>query len=183
MEDDCDVFHPPSDGRSAELWESCRCALTYTVVGNSDRRDAKRASGTNMRPTIISSAGEVLGRRLPVPRGVEVLPLQAHFDDRGRFTEIYRDEWRLGPRPVQWSMVRSAANVLRGVHVHALHVDYLTVAYGELILGLRDLRPSSPSHGLSVLLTLSAEDPHLVVIPVGVAHGFYFPGPLATSTV
>jgi len=174
-EDDCDIFHPPSDDRLAELWESRAGALTQAAVGNSDRLDAKRASGTNMRPT--SSAGEVLTRQLPVPRGVEVLPLQAHFDDRGRFTEIYRDEWRLGPRPVQWSMVRSAANVLRGVHVHALHVDYLTMAHGELVLGLRDLRPSSPSHGLSVLLTLSAEDPHLVVIPVGVAHGFYFPKP------
>src|SRR6478672_9765909 len=90
--------------------------------------------GPSMRPVSIASAGEVRSRRLPVPRGVEVLPLQAHFDDRGRFTEIYRDEWRLGPRPVQWSMVRSAANVLRGVHVHARHVDYLTMAYGELVL-------------------------------------------------
>lgn len=130
-----------------------------------------------MRSTLIASAGEIRARPLTVPLGVRVLPLQAHFDQRGRFTEIYRDEWLLGPRPVQWSMVRSAANVLRGVHVHARHVDYLTMAYGELVLGLRDLRALSPSHGLSVLLTLSAEDPHLVVIPVGVAHGFYFPKP------
>jgi dTDP-4-dehydrorhamnose 3,5-epimerase len=123
----------------------------------------------------IPSASEI--RRRGLPHGVQLLPLRSHGDTRGLFTEIYRDAWNLGPRPVQWNMVRSEANVLRGVHVHTRHADLLTVADGELILGLRDLRPASPSHGMSVMLRISTEDLHMAVIPVGVAHGFYFPRP------
>jgi dTDP-4-dehydrorhamnose 3,5-epimerase len=48
---------------------------------------------------------------------------------------------------------------------------------GEMVLYLHDLRPASPTHRLSVLLRLQAEDLHLAVVPVGVAHGFYFPEP------
>jgi dTDP-4-dehydrorhamnose 3,5-epimerase len=77
-------------------------------------------------------------------------------------------------------MVRSHANVFRGVHVHRKHVDYLTIAMGEMVLGLHDLRPASPTYRASSLLRLQADDPHLVVIPVGVAHGFYFPAPALT---
>ena len=130
-----------------------------------------------MPPQVIPSGGEIRRRQLPVPLGVQLLPLETHIDNRGTFSEIYREEWGLGARPVQWNMVRSAANVLRGVHVHTRHADLLTVAAGELILGLRDLRSFSPSYGLSVMLNLSADDAHLAVIPVGVAHGFFFPGP------
>jgi dTDP-4-dehydrorhamnose 3,5-epimerase len=126
---------------------------------------------------LIASPKDMRIQQLPMPEGVQMLPLRPHRDDRGTFTELYRDEWFSGPRPVQWNMVRSAANVLRGVHVHTRHVDFLTMAQGEMILGLRDLRPSSRTFGLSVLLRHSAEDPHMAVIPVGVAHGFYFPEP------
>ncbi len=73
--------------------------------------------------------------------------------------------------------MRSSANVLRGVHVHRRHHDYLMVAAGTLLLGLHDLRADSPTSGLSAQLTLSAEDPIAVTIPPGVCHGFYFPEP------
>jgi hypothetical protein len=64
--------------------------------------------------------------------------------------------------------------VLRGVHVHRLHTDYLVVLAGAMLLALHDIRPSSPSHGRSVLLPLDGTAPKAVVIPPGVAHGFYF---------
>ena len=40
----------------------------------------------------------------------------------------------------QWNMVRSRPNVLRGVHAHRQHIDYLTMVSGIMILGLQDLR-------------------------------------------
>jgi dTDP-4-dehydrorhamnose 3,5-epimerase len=103
--------------------------------------------------------------------------LTPHPDGRGTFVEMFRSEWVLGPEPVQWNMVRSAENVLRGVHLHTSHSDYITMAAGEMLLGLHDLRPNSPTLGLSTIVRLSADDPHLAVVPVGVAHGFYFPAP------
>ncbi|WGX96159.1 dTDP-4-dehydrorhamnose 3,5-epimerase family protein [Nocardioides sp. L-11A] len=109
--------------------------------------------------------------------GVRIVPLTAHADERGRFVEVFRDEWDTGLRPVQWNAVRSRAGVMRGVHVHVSHHDYLTVLAGTLVLGLHDLRPDSPSTGRSSMLTIDADAPVAVAIPPGVGHGFWFPEP------
>lgn len=101
-------------------------------------------------------------------------PLEAHADERGVFTELYRAEWEIGTTPLQWNAVRSDAGVLRGVHVHIRHDDYLTVSLGRAVVGLRDLRRDSPTEGLSALVELSGNEPASLVIPRGVAHGFYF---------
>lgn len=106
-----------------------------------------------------------------------VRALTTHVDDRGGFTELFRDEWATGVSPVQWNAVRSAAGVLRGVHCHPLHADALTVPAGRMRLGLSDLRRESPTSGLACVLELRAEAMALVTIPPGVAHGFYFPEP------
>ncbi|QCI63194.1 dTDP-4-dehydrorhamnose 3,5-epimerase family protein [Phreatobacter stygius] len=128
----------------------------------------------------ILTARSVLAEHLPVPDGVRIRSLRTHKDTRGDFTELFRDEWDLGPRPLQWNMTHSNANVLRGVHTHRWHTDYLAMAAGEMILGLHDIRPRSPTLGVSLLLRLQAEDLHVVAIPVGVAHGFYFAEPAIT---
>lgn len=109
-----------------------------------------------------------------LPAGTLVRELEAHGDERGVFTELYRLEWETGVRPVQWNAVRSEAGVLRGVHVHIRHDDYLTVPYGHAVVGLRDLRRGSPTEGLSALVELDGNRPAALVIPHGVLHGFYF---------
>lgn len=109
--------------------------------------------------------------------GVQIVPLGAHPDERGQFVEVFRDEWPLDLRPVQWNAVRSRAGVMRGVHVHPTHHDYLTVLAGTLVLGLHDLRPESPTAGRSAMLTIDAAAPVAAVIPPGVCHGFWFPEP------
>lgn len=112
-----------------------------------------------------------------LPAGVVVRPLESHVDDRGTFTELYRQEWATGVSPIQWNAVRSDGGVLRGVHVHMRHDDYLTVPYGRAAIGLRDLRRGSPTEGVSALVGLGGEDRAALVIPHGVAHGFYFSEP------
>jgi dTDP-4-dehydrorhamnose 3,5-epimerase len=112
-----------------------------------------------------------------LPAGVEHHRLQPHADARGTFTELFRDTWGLGVEPVQWNGVRSEANVLRGVHVHWRHADYLTVVAGQVAVGLHDLREGSPTEGRGALVSLAADEPSGLVIPPGVAHGFYFPEP------
>lgn len=110
-----------------------------------------------------------------LPEGVQLIDLAPHVDDRGVFVELFREEWIEGVRPIQWNAVRSKQGVLRGVHVHPRHTDYLTMAMGAMTLGLCDLRPESPTHRLALTLTVRAGDPKAVAIPPGVAHGFYFP--------
>lgn len=109
------------------------------------------------------------------PDGVRVFRLRRFEDERGNFTEIHRRAWDTGTDPVQWSLVNSRAGTLRGVHLHPLHVDYLTIVAGLADIGLADLRPDSPTHGLSCVIELDGDTPSSIVIPNGVAHGFLFP--------
>ncbi|MGH2958900.1 MAG: dTDP-4-dehydrorhamnose 3,5-epimerase family protein [Solirubrobacterales bacterium] len=111
---------------------------------------------------------------LRLPEGVELHELTAHVDERGVFTELFREEWGSAAEPVQWNAVRSNAGVLRGVHVHLVHDDYLTVVHGRMTLGLCDLRPGSSTYREALTLDLDAAAPKAVAIPHGVAHGFYF---------
>jgi dTDP-4-dehydrorhamnose 3,5-epimerase len=110
-----------------------------------------------------------------LPHGVRVYELTPHVDTRGSVTEIYREIWGLGYRPVQFNAMMSAAGVLRGVHLHIRHVDHLVLLAGRMVVGLHDMRASSPTARASCLFELDADEPRAVVIPVGVAHGFYFP--------
>ncbi len=110
-----------------------------------------------------------------LPQGVVVRDLAPKEDSRGVLAEIYREEWEQSFSAVQTNVVRSKANVLRGVHVHALHADHLVVAEGCMQLGLHDIRAGSPTHGASIILTLDGNLSQAVFIPPGVAHGFYFP--------
>ena len=112
-----------------------------------------------------------------LPPGVHVHPLTTHADERGAFTELFRDEWETGTRPVQWNAVSSADGVLRGVHVHVRHGDYLTVVAGCAHVGLHDLREDSPSSGTATMVELRADRMAAIVIPPGVAHGFLFTKP------
>ena len=63
------------------------------------------------------------------------------------------------------------------MHCHPLHADALIVVAGMMRLGLRDLRPGSPTEGAACTLDLDGDAMQLVTIPPGVAHGFYFPVP------
>lgn len=118
------------------------------------------------------SAAEPAAVRLPV--GVRVVPLTPHADDRGVFTEIHRANWGV-PTPVQWNVVHSRPGTLRGVHVHLRHWDYLVVVAGQCVFGLCDLRSGSATRRLATTITLGGEQPSALVLPPGVAHGFYFP--------
>lgn len=108
-------------------------------------------------------------------RDVAIYPLQPHADARGRFTEIFRESWETGSSKVQWNCVQSHPGVLRGVHVHAIHSDYLLVAAGKMILGLHDIRTTSPTFRQSEMIVCDAASPMAIAIPPGVCHGFYFP--------
>ncbi|HSM01053.1 MAG TPA: dTDP-4-dehydrorhamnose 3,5-epimerase family protein [Acidimicrobiia bacterium] len=109
--------------------------------------------------------------------GVDLRQLVMHPDQRGVFTEVFRREWGVGLDPVQWNVVRSEPGVLRGVHVHLRHADYLLVVEGLATIGLRDLRQGSPTQGRALTLDLDGKTMVALTIPVGVAHGFLFHSP------
>lgn len=112
-----------------------------------------------------------------LPHDLRLSPLAPHRDERGTFLELYRNEWQTGVDPIQWNAVDTNAGVLRGVHVHLRHDDYLIVIGGCATVGVRDLREGSPTEGAAACVELSGERPTAISIPHGVAHGFYFNRP------
>ena len=49
-----------------------------------------------------------------LPDGIRIIDLEMNSDSRGCLTELFREEWNIGTEVVQWSFIRSVANVLRG---------------------------------------------------------------------
>jgi dTDP-4-dehydrorhamnose 3,5-epimerase len=102
---------------------------------------------------------------------VRLIPLHSNPDDRGALTEVFRSEW-LGDRDfVQWNALRSAPNVMRGVHLHREHCDYLVVLEGHAEVWLRDVRADSASRDVVEHVELTGVEPCALVVPPGVAHG------------
>jgi len=112
-----------------------------------------------------------------VPEGVRIDKLETHADDRGALTEIFRCSWQPALELIQWNAVSSRPEVLRGVHLHVLHDDYLVLLQGRMLLGLHDLRPDSSTARCSALVELAPGAAQIAYVPRGVAHGFYFPEP------
>ncbi|MDO9175070.1 MAG: dTDP-4-dehydrorhamnose 3,5-epimerase family protein, partial [Actinomycetota bacterium] len=69
------------------------------------------------------------------------------------------------------------AGVVRGVHVHPVHDDFFVLISGRMFAGLVDLRPASATSRAAACVEIDAREPAALIIPHGVAHGFYFPEP------
>ncbi len=124
-----------------------------------------------MNTTTLLKSSQIAGSALDE---VKLVSLTEHKDDRGSFTEIFQDYWGTVLKPVQWSVVKSEANVFRGMHFHQRHDEYFCLLEGHCLLGLRDLRPGSPTQHQSALFELFGESPAALIFPKGMLHGWYF---------
>ena len=106
--------------------------------------------------------GEISGVRLTRP--------ERHEDERGWFMEILRED-ALGVRFVQANHSHSQQGVLRGLHFHARQADAWYLLSGRARVGLADLRERKDPPAAATV-DLSADDPAVLYIPPGVAHGF-----------
>jgi dTDP-4-dehydrorhamnose 3,5-epimerase len=107
--------------------------------------------------------------------GALLFSLQTHEDERGKLIEIFREAWHGMPSAVQWNCNYSQPGALRGIRGHLRHWDYIVVAAGMVLVGLKDLRPYSTTRNKAILFPLGPANPQALIIPPGVAHGFYFP--------
>ncbi|WP_080237899.1 dTDP-4-dehydrorhamnose 3,5-epimerase family protein [Spirosoma rigui] len=106
--------------------------------------------------------------------GVDLKVMNEERDQRGSFTETFATHWRAAIEPTQWSMVRSAAHVLRGLHIHQRHDEYFCLIDGHCLVGLYDVRPDSPTYQQHSLYELFGTDLKAVIFPTGLLHGWYF---------
>ena len=106
--------------------------------------------------------------------GVRLRSLEPHLDERGSFTEFFYSSWETGIDPTQWSLVRSRPGVLRGMHFHRRHDEAFLLIQGRACVGLRDVRPGSPTEHTSALFELDARELVLLSFPRGIVHGWQF---------
>lgn len=107
----------------------------------------------------------------------ELIKVKEHVDYRGSFSEIFQEYWGTCIKPVQWSLVKSKKKVFRGMHLHKRHDEYFSLITGHCFLGLKDIRPGSPTEGVFSLYELFEEDQAALAFPKGLLHGWYFSKP------
>lgn len=105
-------------------------------------------------------------------RDVIVKKLIRHPDDRGFFMEILRDDEELLKRFGQASMSKSYPGVIKAFHYHERQDDIWFFPMGNAQVVLFDLREESPTKGETNVFYLGEDNPQIVVIPTGVAHGY-----------
>lgn len=104
--------------------------------------------------------------------GVEIKPLVLHADDRGYFAELLRSDEPIYSGFGQASVTLTYPGVVKAWHYHEKQDDLWTCVSGSIRVGLYDMRKDSPTFGKTEELILGDYSPHLVKIPVGVAHGY-----------
>ena len=105
-------------------------------------------------------------------KDVIVKKLVRHYDDRGFFMEILRDDEELLKRFGQATMSKSYPGVIKAFHYHERQEDIWFFPVGNAQVVLYDLREDSPTKGETNIFYLGEDNPQIVVIPVGVAHGY-----------
>lgn len=99
-------------------------------------------------------------------------------DARGFFLESWEERkfaaGGIKAKFVQDNHSRSARNTLRGLHyqIQQPQGKLVRVVTGAVFDVAVDIRRSSPTFGRWVGVTLSAENHHMLWVPVGFAHGF-----------
>lgn len=103
---------------------------------------------------------------------VQYKKLVRHSDDRGFFMEILRDDEELLKRFGQASLSKSYPGVIKAFHYHEKQDDLWFFPVGNAQVVLHDLREESPSYGITTAYYMGEDNPSLLLIPQGVAHGY-----------
>ena len=103
---------------------------------------------------------------------VVVKKLVTHSDDRGYFREVLREDDHLLRRFGQTSFTKTYPGVVKAFHWHEDQDDIWYVADGMAQVVLYDRRPDSPTKGLTQVVYAGEDNPVIILIPAGIAHGY-----------
>ena len=105
--------------------------------------------------------------------GVCIKKLVKHCDDRGFFAELVRDdEPELLSKFGQASLSMSYPGVVKAFHYHEKQDDLWFFPTGNAQVVLHDLRKDSSTHKKTDVYYMGEENPIMLLIPKGVAHGY-----------
>jgi len=103
---------------------------------------------------------------------VVIKKLVTHSDDRGYFREMLRDDDQLLSRFGQTSVTKTYPGVIKAFHWHDKQDDIWYVVDGMARVVLYDIRPESPSFKETQVIYAGEDNPVVIYIPIGVAHGY-----------
>ena len=109
---------------------------------------------------------------MPRIEGVVVKKLVTHSDDRGYFREVVRADDGLLRQFGQSAVTKTYAGVIKAFHWHKDQDDLWYVVDGMARIVLYDRRPGSATHGATQVVYAGDDNPVVVLIPNGVAHGY-----------
>ncbi len=107
--------------------------------------------------------------------GLKILENTVFTDERGYFTETFRENWLPDVSFLQENESFSKKNVLRGLHYQTepyAQAKLVRCVMGEILDVAVDLRENSPTLGQYFKVKLSGENKKQFFIPRGFAHGF-----------
>ncbi len=103
---------------------------------------------------------------------VVIKKLATHCDDRGYFREVLREDDGLLRRFGQSSITRTYPGVIKAFHWHHRQDDLWYVVDGMARVVLYDRRSGSPTEGETQVIYAGEDNPVLILIPAGIAHGY-----------
>jgi dTDP-4-dehydrorhamnose 3,5-epimerase len=109
---------------------------------------------------------------MPAIHDVVIKKLVTHSDDRGYFREVVREDDQLLTHFGQSSITKTYPGVIKAFHWHHHQDDVWYVVDGMARVVLYDRRPDSPSHGVTQVVYAGEDNPVVIRIPIGVAHGY-----------
>lgn len=115
--------------------------------------------------------------------GVEIKRLVQHADDRGYLAELLRADEPIYRGFGQANVTLTYPGVVKAWHYHNQQDDLWVCVKGMIRAAMFDMREGSPTHGQTQEVYMGEQNPVLVRIPVGVAHGYKVVGDQAAVLI
>lgn len=90
----------------------------------------------------------------------------------GYLMEVLRSDENLLKKFGQTTFTVAYPGTIKAFHWHKKQDDLWFIASGQAEIVLHDLRKDSKTHGETQTIMANEKEPQLVLIPVGVAHGY-----------
>ena len=103
---------------------------------------------------------------------VKIKQIKRHFDDRGCFSEILKFGEETFKEIKQTSYTETYPGIIKAFHWHKKQYDIWFPVKGNIQIVLYDLRGESSTKGETQVIFAGENNPILVLIPPGVAHGY-----------
>lgn len=112
--------------------------------------------------------------------GVQYLPLKKHRSLEGSFMEHIRlTNGKISDFPVEFDVRQISVSQAEPLRINAFHIHHKDmqnelwcVLHGSLLVWLVDVRADSSTTNVKWKTLLTGEEPGLLYIPTGVAHGY-----------